>query len=774
MESNREEIQQLRVKLMELYEKQKSLIGNVRELNAEIEKLKETLDKIQASGAKEVAVPKVEVKPAPVIAEKVAAMREVESVSDKIGAPTVVETPSTPQPKPQTTQKSTEESSVESFLGENLASKIGIAVILIGIGVGVKYAIDKNLLGPLMRISLGYLAGAILIGFGLVSKRKYENLSAIMFAGGMAALYFVTFMAYDFYGLLPKLVAFGLMVAFTVITSVAAIRYDKQIIAIVGLVGAYSVPFLLSDGTGKTLHLLIYMAIITIGILYLSFRKAWDSLYLVAFCCTWLIFIVLWLDGMFNHNRWDAPSLLVFLCVFYALFYAALVANKLHHKSAISGGDITINSINSFLAFIFGAALVDDLWNSWYINGVFALLFAASHVVVAFIVKMKQDVDHHLYYLGIGFALMFATASVPMFFGEQGVTVVWSIEAALFFWLGRRKQLAFYEKICYIPLGLTMISMCIVWDDYRWEDSQIILNSFFFTGLVFSASFFFMARLNYVDKKNDILSKLDPVCAALAELTMYGGVIALYITIGAEINNYWQFKDYSGLNNTQFSAWIFIFSMVYVGILLLVNRYFVKDRGLAIVLGSASLAVLTFFLLAGLTNLAWIGRSTLDSSYAELEDKPTFILSLRYISYIALAFMLYATWMAQRAMATTRKFRRGMEIVLHLSFVWICCAELIHIKQMNGGGDLYRAGLTIFGGSYAFLLIGYGIWKKKPHLRMLALVLFGVTLIKLFTFDLSRVDSGSKTIAFISLGVLLLVISFLYTKYKHFILADDE
>ena len=93
---------------------------------------------------------------------------------------------------------------------------------------------------------------------------------------------------------------------------------------------------------------------------------------------------------------------------------------------------------------------------------------------------------------------------------------------------------------------------------------------------------------------------------------------------------------------------------------------------------------------------------------------------------------------------------------------------------MNGGGDFYRAGLTIIGGIYSFGLIAFGIWKKKAHLRILALILFGITLLKLFIYDISKVDSGGKTIAFISLGVLLLVISFLYTKYKHLILPGDD
>jgi len=50
-----------------------------------------------------------------------------------------------------------------------------------------------------------------------------------------------------------------------------------------------------------------------------------------------------------------------------------------------------------------------------------------------------------------------------------------------------------------------------------------------------------------------------------------------------------------------------------------------------------------------------------------------------------------------------------------------------------------------------------------------AIALFGVTLIKLFFYDISHLDTISKTIVFVTLGILLLIISFLYNKYKSLI-----
>ena len=68
--------------------------------------------------------------------------------------------------------------------------------------------------------------------------------------------------------------------------------------------------------------------------------------------------------------------------------------------------------------------------------------------------------------------------------------------------------------------------------------------------------------------------------------------------------------------------------------------------------------------------------------------------------------------------------------------------------------------------------VALGILKSKQHLRIGAIVLFGITLVKLFFYDISHLDTLAKTIVFVSLGVLLLIISFLYNKYK-LLIADE-
>ncbi|HQU61027.1 MAG TPA: DUF2339 domain-containing protein, partial [Saprospiraceae bacterium] len=101
-------------------------------------------------------------------------------------------------------------------------------------------------------------------------------------------------------------------------------------------------------------------------------------------------------------------------------------------------------------------------------------------------------------------------------------------------------------------------------------------------------------------------------------------------------------------------------------------------------------------------------------------------------------------------------------------------SELIHWMDFFDSAQSYKLGLSILWGVIALLFIAVGIWKNKKHLRIGAIVLFSITLIKLFFYDISNLSTIAKTIVLVSLGILLLAISFLYNKYKQQILDENE
>jgi uncharacterized membrane protein len=99
---------------------------------------------------------------------------------------------------------------------------------------------------------------------------------------------------------------------------------------------------------------------------------------------------------------------------------------------------------------------------------------------------------------------------------------------------------------------------------------------------------------------------------------------------------------------------------------------------------------------------------------------------------------------------------------VHVFVIALLSAELVQLFVWLGGGPTalwkglaQKVGFSVLWGVYALALVGRGIWRKRKALRLLGIALFGVTLAKLFIFDLGDISKLGKIIAFVGLGVLL-------------------
>ncbi|MEL7145414.1 MAG: DUF2339 domain-containing protein, partial [Bacteroidota bacterium] len=360
--------------------------------------------------------------------------------------------------KPRTAQQ---QSDLEKFIGENLISKIGIGVLIIGVGIGAKYSIEHNLVSPLTRIILGYLTGLGLLGVGVKLKKNYEQYSAVLVSGAMAIMYFITYFAYSFYELIPQPLAFGLMLLFTAVTVFAALNYNRQVIAVIGLVGAYAVPFLLSDGSGKVAILFSYMTIINIGILVIAFRKYWRSLYYTSFVLTWTVYAG-WLAFSYQMSEHYALAL-IFLSLFFIIFYGTFTAYKLSQNAKLAIGDTVLILVNSFVFFALGYITLEEHPTGQQLLGLFALANALLHFLVSIVVFKRKLSDKKLFFLVSGLALVFATITIPIQLDGNWVTLLWAGEAALLFWIGRTKNVSVYEKLSIPLMILAFFSLVQDW-----------------------------------------------------------------------------------------------------------------------------------------------------------------------------------------------------------------------------------------------------------------------------------------------------------------------
>lgn len=245
---------------------------------------------------------------------------------------------------------------LETFIGTNIINKIGILILVVGVYIGIKYAIDKQLISQTLRVILGYLVAIALASTAFFLKKKYTDFSAVMMGGAVAITYFNTFVAHSFYALMPQWAAFSLMLATTVGTVILAIVYDRKVIALVGQIGAYAIPFLLSSGSGSISLLLSYVCIINLGLLYLSVKRDWKEVYLLAFVASWIIFL-----SVINREESFQIAYVIrgaLLALHFLIFLSTFLIFKLIKKENYQFREISMMMMNALLFFAGGYMLI--------------------------------------------------------------------------------------------------------------------------------------------------------------------------------------------------------------------------------------------------------------------------------------------------------------------------------------------------------------------------------------------------------------------------------
>ncbi len=216
---------------------------------------------------------------------------------------------------------------------------------------------------------------------------------------------------------------------------------------------------------------------------------------------------------------------------------------------------------------------------------------------------------------------------------------------------------------------------------------------------------------------------------------------------------------------------LLIFSCVYVAVLIYVNSgWFKKAQIRSLLLFAAAVANMVM-VIKGLYALGELRENYLQ----QIGSSPSkWLIIIRYFCVIALAVLWISAWRDIKASYTSSSLWIFFSLLFNFTLLSLICNEFINWMDLAGYSNQYKLGLSIICGVYALALIFAGIIRKKKHLRMGGMCLFGLTLLKLFFYDLSSLSTISKTIVLLMLGILLLVASFLYNKYKDLLFTKEE
>ncbi len=187
----------------------------------------------------------------------------------------------------------------EAFFGVKLFAWIGGFVLFLGIVFLVKYSFDNNLITPAMRVVIGTVIGIALIATGwFTATRNYRVSGQSLCATGVLVLYGNIFAAHVYYHLIALGPAFTSMAIVTAAAFFLAVRMNAQVIVILGLLGGFLTPVLLSTGVDNPTALFGYIAVLNIGVAAVALRKRWDYLVLLAAAGT-IIMELGWADKFF-------------------------------------------------------------------------------------------------------------------------------------------------------------------------------------------------------------------------------------------------------------------------------------------------------------------------------------------------------------------------------------------------------------------------------------------------------------------------------------------
>ena len=167
----------------------------------------------------------------------------------------------------------------EGLVGVKLFSWVaGIALVFAAVFF-LRYSIEHGWLGPAIRMAIGLAVGTgLLIACEMRVARGYAVTANALDAAGIAILFATLFASHVLWGLLPEVPTFALMALVTAVAVLLSIRRDSVFIALLGLVGGFATPALLSTGADRPIGLFGYLLLLNVGLAWVAHRKRWAVL----------------------------------------------------------------------------------------------------------------------------------------------------------------------------------------------------------------------------------------------------------------------------------------------------------------------------------------------------------------------------------------------------------------------------------------------------------------------------------------------------------------
>ncbi|MSV34958.1 MAG: DUF2339 domain-containing protein [Bryobacterales bacterium] len=393
-----------------------------------------------------------------------------------IPPPTLRESARAPEPPPLPVPESgpVPEAGIETRFGLGYLNRIAVITLLFGVAFFFKYAVDSQWIGPGMRVALGMTAATFSLFLGEWLWLRGQRVFAPGLTGlGLALLYLSFYASFGFYQLLPQSVAFLLMCLTTLSAAALALHYRSRVVAVLGLVGGFLTPALLSTGENRMWTLAAYTLLLSAGAVSVARLQGWPALRSLAWAGTWMLYsgwTGQWLSGdtSLGAFAWLSISFAVF---FFASFQSASPRLLVLNTGAYFAGSY---------------AALESPYGGWL--GAFAVALAVLHAGLA---KTMWTRERRFALFSAVAAAVLVTLAIPVQFTGYRVTMLWALEAAAIAWTGARLSQARIQVPAWFLFALVFLRL---FTSEAWLYQSGFWNTRLLTFAVCAASMWMASR----------------------------------------------------------------------------------------------------------------------------------------------------------------------------------------------------------------------------------------------------------------------------------------
>ncbi len=614
---------------------------------------------------------------------------------------------------------------LETRIGTRWMLYAGVAILVIGVGLFIRYAFVNQWITEPLRVATGLGVGGLLILSGRrFAARGHARFGTTVAGGGIATWYLAVYAALNLYGLVGAATGFAMLTAVTGFAAFLADRMRAQPLGMMAIGGGFATPFLVGSGANAQLVLFTYTALLIGAIVYLAHRRDWPALNLASFVLTGLT-IGVW------HLRFYQPGAYLQTELFFTL-YAGLFLWVLYRSRASThpyAGTMRWGLWTT--PFWYHAASLTILGDHWLAFLVYLIAVTGAGVAIAVRggsmwarVGLWAAVAGPL--LGWGGADQDGSWLVP-------AVVTWIAVASLHIaaqieLLRRRGGLLHAADVLLVPVngfGLAFGLQALFEPHFPAVIGLV-------TALLAVAQWALAVAVRRIDPRAamHVLALAAALAVAAVALQFDGAWGAL--ACAAEAGG----LAWVGVRERR--TWIRAGSAGLLAVALL--QTFAAQAAPVPAAHAVFLnrrALLGLFVVGMLALVAWLHRRDAgrDIPYRE-RSLATAVVAANALLLLTLSTEIYAFW----------ELRRGVG-------QFAANAELVGQMMLSATWAAYAAALT-----------AAGIKRQYAPVRYLAIVVFGATVLKVFLVDFSQLDSIYRIVSSVVLGLLLLAASYLYQR----------